>query len=164
MNFSSAADHSKVSKRVQGLCERSVIEKAPGACVNCISILCAPKKSSFGEKGGFRACFGLRLLDPRLKGIDHCLPKIFEILDVVESVYGENAQYTTQGIKDSCFRFRALPEDKDWSSFRGSAVRCRLKFGHFGINLLKLQFQRVMDKILGNLPNVAAHVNDIAMF
>lgn len=164
VNYVSRKDHDRVTERVKELLEGNVIEEAPEDCVNCFALLTVPKKDSKGEKVDIRPCLDLRPLNPRLKDIEYPLPKIRDVIDSVGSAKGPSSIYSHIDIKDSYFRFRVLPEERNWISFKWERVHYRFKTAPFGIKSMTAQFQRVMEKIFGKLPFVAVYVDDIVIF
>ncbi len=164
VNYVSKKDFQRVDEKITGLLDGNVIERAPDNCVNCFSLLTVPKKNGKGEKVDIRPCLDLRPLNPRLKDIDYPLPRVQDIIDNVGSVKGPEVLYTHIDIKDSYFRFRVRPEDRNWISFKWNRVHYRFKCAPFGIKSMTAQFQRVMEKIFGDLNFVAVYVDDIVVF
>ncbi len=142
----------------------NAIEEAPESAQCCFSLLVVPKKNAEGIKTDIRPCLDLRPLNTRLRDIEYPLPKIQDIIDAIGSAKRPEVLYTTLDIRDSYFRFRVRPEERNRLSFRWNGTHYRFKCAPFGVKTMTAQFQRVMDKILGDLPFVAVYVDDITIF
>lgn len=158
VNYVQPKDYERVSARVNEWFNGNVTEKAPHTAVNSFPLLSVPRKDAQGNKVDIRPCLDLRPLNPRLKDIPYPLPKIQEILDRLGSAHGKDVMYSTIDVKDGYFRFRIPEEDRNWVAFKWNGVHYRFKCAPFGIKTMTAQFQRLMDKIFGDLPFVAVYV------
>lgn len=164
VNYISPEDYQVVTDRVQKMLDDGVVEKAPDDCLNAFALVIVPKKDALGRKVEKRLCIDLRPLNPRINDIDYPLPKIQDVIDTIGSIKGEETVYSTIDIKDGYHRFRLREEERNWIAFRWNRVHYRFTCAPFGIKTMTSLFQRVMDKIFGDLTYVAVYVDDITIF
>ena len=92
------------------------------------------------------------------------LAKVQDVLDSIRLESGPDAIYTTPDIRDGYFRVRVPEEDLNWISFKWNDVQYRLKCVPFGVKTMTSLFQRVKDKIFGDLHFFQVYVGDITVF
>lgn len=164
INYVSPRDDTFVTKRVEEMMACRVIENAPDDCLNAFPLVVVPKKDAYGRKIDRRLCLDLRPLNPRIQDIDYPIPRINDVIDAIGSVQGEKTIYTTIDIRDGYHRFNIPDEERNWIAFRWNRKHYRYTCAPFGIKTMTSLFQRVMDKMFGDLPYVAVYVDDITIF
>lgn len=164
INFVNGTDKERVTEIIHEWLRDQVIEIAPAECVNCFSVLAVPKKNAFGQKTDVRPCIDLRPLNTRIAEVNYPMPKVQEILDGLGSASGVHALYTTLDIRDSYFRFRIPERSRNWIAFKWNRVHYRFTRAPFGVKTMTSLFQRLMDKILADLPFAQCYVDDIIVF
>lgn len=164
INYVSPKDNEFVTVKIAHMMEHGVIEKAPNDCLNAFPLVVVPKKDAYGRKIEKRLCLDLRRSNPRVQDIEYPLPKIKDVIDSIGSVKGDDTVYSTIDIRDGYHRFKIPEWQRNWISFRWNRVHDRFTCAPFGIKTMTSLFQRVMDKIFGDLPYVAVYVDDITVF
>ena len=137
--------------------EDKVILPAPAGCRWNSPLLCVPKKDSDGLLKLIRVCIDPRAINAVTVDDKFPLPTIRHILD---SLGGMN-YFTTIDLASGYNQFLIHPDDRVKTAFTHRGEVWMFARAPFGLKNLPSIFQRVMQRLLGDMPNVYVYIDDI---
>lgn len=137
-----------------------VIEEAPAGCEWNFSLLVVRKKDAEGKWTKKRVCIDIRKLNNLLPSDSYPMPVIGDIL----SDLGGKAIYSILDLTDGFHHFEIDPASRPKTAFKWARKQWMFRRAPFGIKHLPALFQRVLDRVLGDLSFVRVYVDDIVVF
>jgi transposase InsO family protein len=137
-----------------------VIEEAPPGTKWNFSLLVVRKKDAEGRYTKKRVCIDIRKLNALLPSDSYPMPVIGDILTDL----GGKKLYTILDLKDGYHHFVIHEDSREKTAFKWGRKQYMFRRAPFGIKHLPALFQRVLDRILGDLSFVHVYVDDIVVF
>ena len=114
------------------------------------------------KNGQLRFCVNYKPLNDVTKKDNYPLPRIDEILDSLN----EAQWFTTLDLASEYWQIKMRPEDQEKTAFITKYGTYEFKVMPFGLCNAPATFQRIMDKVLGELKNkfVMVYLDDVIIY
>ena len=144
----------ELAKHVASLLEEDIIE-------NSVSEWCFPLVAVRKKDGSIRMANDLRKLNELIKRDAFPMPRIDEILEGI----GANARlFSRLDLRKGYYQVMLSDDAKQKTAFSFQGKLYQFKRVPFGLSTAPQEFQRVMERILGDLPFVRIYLDDIVVF